>query len=133
MQAYEVNSERWAFKLAAQLSEKAQQAYASMPTEDAGNYEKLKAMILLRYDVTEERYRQRFRSARRKDGETNMELVTRLGDLANRWLKACDTAEEVKDAVVLEQLLNSLPDDVRVFVRERKPKTSAEAGKLADD
>ena len=133
MQAYEVKRERWAFKLAPQLSGKAQQAYASMPTEDAGNYEKLKATILLRYDVTEERYRQRFRSARRKDGETNMELVTRLGDLANKWLKACDTAEEVKDAVVLEQLLNSLLDDVRVFVRDRKPKTSAEAGKLADD
>ena len=32
-----------------------------------------------------------------------------------------------------EQLINTLPDDVRVFVKERKPKSSAEAGRLADD
>ena len=33
----------------------------------------------------------------------------------------------------LEQLVNTLPQDVRVWVKERKPKTSTEAGQLADD
>ena len=32
-----------------------------------------------------------------------------------------------------EQLLNTLPEDVRVWVSERKPTTSAEAGQLAED
>lgn len=35
--------------------------------------------------------------------------------------------------VVLEQFHNSLPEEVRVFIRERQPKTSEEAGRLADD
>ena len=35
--------------------------------------------------------------------------------------------------MVKEQLLNMLPEDVRVWVQERKPKTSAEAGELAED
>ena len=34
---------------------------------------------------------------------------------------------------MLEQLLNALPEEVRIWVKERKPKTSAEAGQLADD
>ena len=37
------------------------------------------------------------------------------------------------DQVILEQLLNTLPQEVRVWVRERKPKTSEEASQLADD
>lgn len=32
-----------------------------------------------------------------------------------------------------EQLLNSIVENVRVWVRKRKPKTCAEAGGLADD
>ena len=35
--------------------------------------------------------------------------------------------------MVREQLLNMLPEDVRLWVYERKPKTSAEAGELAED
>jgi hypothetical protein len=35
--------------------------------------------------------------------------------------------------MVREQLLNMLPEDVWLWVYERKPKTSAEAGALAED
>ena len=35
--------------------------------------------------------------------------------------------------MVIEQLMNTLPSDVHVWVRERKPDTVAGAGQLADD
>ena len=70
MRAYEVKEERWAVKLAPQLTGKAQQAYAAMKTEDAGRYEKLKEVILRRYDISEETYRQRFRESSKKEGES---------------------------------------------------------------
>ena len=35
--------------------------------------------------------------------------------------------------MVTEQLLNMLPKEIRVWVKERKPKTSMAAGELADD
>ena len=35
--------------------------------------------------------------------------------------------------MVKEQLLNDLPEDVRVWVRERKLKRSDEVGELAED
>ena len=41
--------------------------------------------------------------------------------------------DQVKDLIVMEQLVNMLPMDVQIFVTERKPKSSAEAAKLADD
>ena len=34
---------------------------------------------------------------------------------------------------MLEQLVSTLPENVRIWVKERKPKTSIEAGQLADD
>ena len=66
MRAYEVPEERWAVKLAPQLTGKAQQAYAAMGAEDAGEYTALKEAILRRYDISEETYRQRFRALTKK-------------------------------------------------------------------
>ena len=48
-------------------------------------------------------------------------------------MKNCDSAEKVIDVMVMEQLLNMLVPDVRLWVRERKPKSSEEASQLADD
>ena len=95
--------------------------------EDSRDYEKVKEAILRRYDITEESYRQRFRSAKKRGKESNRELVTRLNDLAGKWLQSYKTREELLDQVVLEQFLRTLPEEVRVFVRERHPQTSVDA------
>ena len=133
MTVYEIPEERWVFKLAPQLVGKAQQAYVALGEEEARDYTKLKTAILRRYDINEETYHQRFRSTRKISGETNRELVARLYDLASRWMLGRKTVEELKDLVILEQLLAILPEDVRIWVKERKPKSSIEAGQLADD
>ena len=133
MRAYEVKEERWAVKLAPQLTGKAQLAYAAMSTEQAGDYEALKEAILRRYDISEETYRQRFRAAVKKEDEVVSELAVRLNDLLQKWTKTCTSADEVRDRVVQEQLLNSLPMDVRIWVSEHRPKTAAEAAERADN
>ena len=131
MVSYEIKPDRWVFKLAPQLTGKAQQAYAALHSEKAADYETVKKAILARYDINQESYRQRFRSIVRLEGETNRELTARLHDLTSKWLQDCKTVAE--DLVVMEQLINMLPVDVRIFVKERKPSTSEEAAKLADD
>jgi len=68
MTAYRVDPARWAFKLAPQLTGRAQQAYAALPASEAGDYEQLKKSILRRYDISEETYRQRFRAAKKSEG-----------------------------------------------------------------
>ena len=133
MSAYKIPKDRWIFKLAPQLSGKAQQAYAALTTEDALEYDGVKAAILRRYDITEETYRQRFREITKNVVESHRDVSIRLGDLANKWLKGLTTVEQVKEAIVLEQLLYTLGPSVRVWVKERKPKTTLEAGQLADD
>ena len=41
--------------------------------------------------------------------------------------------EQVKESIVQEQLLNSLAPQIRVWVKECRPKSSLETGQLADD
>ena len=56
MAACGVPRAKWIFRLAPQLTGKAQQAYAALSTEDALIYDAVKAAILRRYDITEETY-----------------------------------------------------------------------------
>ena len=133
MTVYGVDESRWAIKLAPQLTGRAQQAYAAMSSADAGAYQKVKKAIFRRYDINEETYRQRFRTARLKEGEAYTELATRLEDLAKKWTADCDTVHAVIEKVVVEQLLNTMPRDLRIWMCERKPTTGKEVGVLADD
>ena len=60
MAAYEVPKKKWSYKLAPQLTGKAQQAFAAMTPEEASSYDRVKQAIFLRYNITEETYRHRF-------------------------------------------------------------------------
>ena len=83
--------------------------------------------------MNEENYRQRFRQARRKQGELSTEFAVRLSDLMDKWMQGCDNVEAVKDKLVMEQLIETLPSYVHIWVKEHKPKTSKEAGEYAND
>ena len=129
MVAYEVDKSRWAFILAPQLTRKAQKAYMALWNEEAGNYECIKRAILKRYDVSEESHRRKFRERSKIKEVSYSELATSLLDLANRWLEECSSREEVIEKLATEQA----SEDVRVWIREHKPKTCAEAGQWADE
>ena len=47
-----------------------------------------------------------------KENETPVELVIRVRDLAEKWLKDCGDRQAVIDTVVKEQFVELLPDDV---------------------
>ena len=124
---------RWAYMLAPQLTGRAQKAFAAMGEDQAGNYDALKKAILKRYNVNEEAYWQRLRGVVRRSHESYRELATRVRELTQKWLAEYKTIDEVVEAVATEQLLEVLSEDVRVYVREHKPKTCTDAGELAED
>ena len=132
MSSYEIPKDRWSFRLAPQLIAKAQQVYVAMDAAEAGDYDKLKAAILRRYGINEESYRQQFRKARKRD-KSNKEFGIRLGDLVEKWVSDCTTLEQVKDRIIMEQLVDKLSDPMKIYVHEHKLKSSGEAGELADD
>ena len=53
-----------------------------------------------------------------KSGETDRKVKVRLKDSAKKWMKNFTTAEEVIDQVILEQLLNTMPHEVNMWVKD---------------
>ena len=68
-----------------------------------------------------------------KEGEGYAELNLRLQDLLWRWLKGCDSVDAVCEKTLVDQLLNAMPAELKVWVGERKPTTGEEEASLADD
>ena len=74
---YKVEKAKWTYKLAPQL------AFAAMEQTKAGNYE-VKAVILIRYDINDETYCQRFQAAAKKDGESHRVLAIHFQDASGQ-------------------------------------------------
>ena len=123
--------EAWATQLAGLLTGKAMAAYAALTPEDTLLYDKVKEGILRRYEISEETYRQRFRQDRKKGEESYREYADRLRDHFRRWVASQEIPLE--ELVSIEQFLLSVPDDLRVWLRERKPESLHKAATLADD
>ncbi|KAL2077928.1 hypothetical protein ACEWY4_025613 [Coilia grayii] len=125
--------EAWALYLVPLLKGKARAAYVAMNVEDSQDYDRVKQAILRKYEISEETYRQRFRSDTILEGETAKELHARLKDLAEKWLDpGRRTKEDICDLIVLEQFLSMLSHELQVWVRERTPRTAAEAADLVE-
>ena len=133
MTAFQVEKKLWPFKLAPQLTGKAQKAYAALDSTRATDYDSVKPAILHRYDITEETYRQRLRSRKKGEEESYCELATRQMDLCIKWTQGCKSVEEMREMVAVEQFTASLPRDMQIWLKERKLKTILDAGRLVDD
>ena len=98
-----IEEDQWSCILAPQLAGKAQQAYAAMDVNRAGEYGEVKKMILRRYGVNQESYKQKYCAARKGQGETYQDLGLRIGDLNQKWMKECESVEEIRDLMNTEQ------------------------------
>ena len=92
-----IEEDRWSCILAQKLAGKAQQAYAAMDGTRVGEYREVKKMILWRYGVNQESYRQKYRAARKGQGETHQDLALRIGDLNRKWMRECKSVEKIRD------------------------------------
>ncbi len=104
------------------LSGKAQVAYSSLSTGDSRSYGKIKAAVLMAYELVPEAYQQRFRSWERKNGQTYVEFARDLDIHFKRWLAAqsVHTFDELCELMVLEQFRDALPGKLATYITERK-------------
>ena len=73
------------------------------------NYEKVEEAILRRYDITEETYRQRFRSTKKFREETYKAMYARLKGSFRKLTRPDEkTVKEITETVIMEQLVNTM-------------------------
>ena len=117
----------WAIKLSALLTGRAMDVYTDA---DASDYDKLKKVLLTRYNYTEDGYRKRFREATPETEETPDQFVIRLKNYLAKWLELSGSSPQNFDAlvdlIVKEQFINACSEDLAMYLLERGPKDLVE-------
>jgi hypothetical protein len=127
-------SNTWAARLTALLTGRARDAYSRMAVEKIGDNSKVRKAILERYELNGEHYRERFRNSYKKLDETYREWYVRLDSYLMHWLDyyKVDDFKKLIDQLLVEQLLNNMPLELSIWLREREPETCEQMTRLAD-
>ena len=127
--------EEWATNLSSLLQGKALDVYSRLSSTEATDYDKLSEAFLKRYQLTEEGFRQKFRSSKQETGETAGQFVVRLSNYLSRWMelgKVPENYEGLRDLILREQFLSVSNRNLVLFLKERKIKSVNELVELAE-
>ena len=127
--------EEWATNLSALLQGKALDVYSRLSSADAQDYDKLCENLLKRYQLTEEGFRQKFRTSKQEIGETAGQFMVRLSSYLCRWMELGNVDQNyasLRDLILREQFLNVSNKSLVLFLKERKIKTIEDMTELAD-
>ena len=127
--------ESWAMLLQTALTGKAQKAYTTLSAEDCKNYDTVKKTILQSCEMVPEAYRQKFRNQRKSENQSFMEFVKEKERLMNKWYAAKmigEDVEKLKQLILIEEISNWVPEEMRIYLNERKINSGSELAMLAD-
>ena len=113
-------------QLSVLLTGSALDVYTRMPKEDIKDYNKLKQALLRQFDLTEDGYRQRFRTAKPQPKESPSQFVARLKDYFTKWSDMSSvpkTHDGLIDLILMEQYLNTCSRELAVFLKEKSCKS----------
>ncbi|XP_078239148.1 uncharacterized protein LOC144585818 [Pogona vitticeps] len=110
------------------------EVYSEMPQELMRDFAEFKKLVFARHGINAEQLRQRFRSLTKKPEQTFTQVGAQLVRLLEKWLsqEGTETFQQLKDLIALEQFYSVLHGELKFQVRERKPKSVAEAAEIAD-
>ena len=121
--------ETWPSRLAALLKGEARLAYTSMPAHDAGDYGLLKKTLLEHFKITTESYRKKFRSTRKNYNDTYKSHIKKVSLYLDRWIDMSEkgnNVDELKDLILREQVLSTLPEELVTYIKDRVPDSIAD-------
>lgn len=127
----------WPQRLLALLPGEASQVVARLSAGEAGDYDLVKSSLLSKYKLSTEEFRRRFRTGRKKANESFVEFACSLTDNLVEWIKGSSAEGDfgkLQNLICLEQFYECLPDNIRLWVRDRQVGVCVKkAGQLADE
>ncbi|XP_019858603.1 PREDICTED: uncharacterized protein LOC109586823 [Amphimedon queenslandica] len=125
-----VNRTNWILRLTPLLSGKARTVCTDLGTTT--DYDGVKKAILERYNINTERCRRKFRSHVWTRDQDPTDWIARGVKLVKRWLVPENGMEQVVNKIAVEQLLNGLPQEMRIWVTSQNPETPEKVGELIE-
>ncbi|XP_076069765.1 uncharacterized protein LOC143041641 [Oratosquilla oratoria] len=126
---------QWTQMVYGALSGKALDTFIALSESQSSDYYVLKYNILQAYQLVPEAYRQQFRKCWKSNQETYVECFRRKLRLFTRWVESEEAhvdLEKLKGLILMEDIRNNIPPDVRANLDQRGIRTLAEAGPAAD-
>ena len=127
--------EYWPAILQTQLKGKALRIFSELPESTIKDYEQLQSALLAAYELTPEHYRKKFREIRKCDSENYTDFAFKMQNYFKRWLQSVnsyDNVERLRQTFLMEQFLETVTTELKIWLVDQKPKTIDEMGKLAD-
>jgi len=121
--------------LSALLKGKALEVYSCLPVEEAHDFDKLKLALLKRFQLTEEGFKERFRTAKAERGESPAQFLARLYSYLSRWVYLAQVNHDFDSLMMMlvhEQYIATCSKDMALFLKERKPKTIDDLAQMAE-
>ena len=126
--AYDMDEPTRILYLSASLSGKARDTLNAMP--EGSSYGQLKDALRKRFRLTPETYRRKFRNMRKDADETFVQFGERLKRTLNYWKTMAGM--DLQDLILIEQLKNSITDELSIHITEGSPQSFDEAVERAD-
>lgn len=127
--------ENWGVILSSYLKGAALETYARLTEDEAVDYDKVRLVLMERFNCTSEGFRKRFRSCKPQRGERVEQFVNRMKNLLQRWVELSnheETYQSLVDLLLIEQLMESCSKPLQVFLRERFPLTLKEIVEISE-
>lgn len=120
--------------LPACLNQKALSVYSKCTLSQCQNYRQVKDILACNFRLNCDSILKQLNGESRKGNESYSLFLNRLSDLQANYLKSrnIESFDELKDDVLMNIFLNSLPDDVKRFVKGKQPENSDQAAKYSD-
>lgn len=128
----EIPKEDWAATVIPLLSNRFRGTAMKLLEEVRDDYDRLKAALLERDDSNTKNAASTFWSIPNQKGTTALEYFHSILRLADWFVEREDRASFL-DSLTKERLIQELPKDGRIYVRQRKPKSGLEATALAEE
>ena len=126
----------YAVRLCTVLSGKAMDVYASLSSEITEDYKRLKSALLTAFNKTPDGYRYEFKTAKIGSNETYEQFVSNLARKLDFWLESIPiekTYDDLRSHLIYDQIISSVNHDLRLYLKERNPKSLQELTTLADN
>ncbi len=125
----------WYVLVVSKFRDKASEAYNSMDSVSAKDYDLVREAVLLAYALTPEAYRQQFREVRKADKESFCEFATRQEGLLEQWIKSENVGADIsklKQLFILEAFKQTLSPALRVHLADLGVKSLKDAAVASD-
>ena len=120
----------WVLRLTPLLNGKARAVCTDFgPTTD---YREVRKAILEHHNVNPERCRRQFRALSWTREQEPAEWVAKVMKLMKRWLLPDIGVNQIMDKIAVEQLINGLPQELRIWVASHDPETPAKLAQLME-